>query len=162
MKWWCCVKPNKRGRVSALLGPLQHALVRMPIHDDHNYVEVTNSPTQYKKLGPSYGAEDLQRLQMLRPKLLLNVLEKHTFFATATQTPFVYAHVHTYKEGGAEMTFAITTAPKYKLAEAGRTFFLQPFCAVKLAKRNASIKLHNRWWSKKIAPEGEFPATIKA
>ncbi len=25
-KWWCCVKPNKRGPVSALLGPHQHAL----------------------------------------------------------------------------------------------------------------------------------------
>ncbi len=28
-KWWSCVVSNKRGRVSALLGPHQHALVRM-------------------------------------------------------------------------------------------------------------------------------------
>ncbi len=29
MKWWSCVLSNKRGRVSALLGPHQHALVSM-------------------------------------------------------------------------------------------------------------------------------------
>ncbi len=31
---WCCAKPNKRGRFSALLGPHQHALARMYIYDD--------------------------------------------------------------------------------------------------------------------------------
>ncbi len=35
MKWWSCVVSNKRGRVSALLGPHQHALVSMLIFDDH-------------------------------------------------------------------------------------------------------------------------------
>ncbi len=29
LKWWSCVKSNKRGRVSALLGHHQHALARM-------------------------------------------------------------------------------------------------------------------------------------
>ncbi len=29
IKWCCCVKPNKRGLVSVLLGPHQHALARM-------------------------------------------------------------------------------------------------------------------------------------
>ncbi len=29
MKWWSCVVSNKRERVSALLGPHQHALVSM-------------------------------------------------------------------------------------------------------------------------------------
>ncbi len=29
MKWWCCVVSNKCGRVSALLGPHQHALGSM-------------------------------------------------------------------------------------------------------------------------------------
>ncbi len=32
LKWWRCVKPNKRGRVLALLGPHQHALA---IYDNH-------------------------------------------------------------------------------------------------------------------------------
>ncbi len=49
--WWSCVIPNKRGRVSALLEPHQHALARMQIDDskDHcqNYAEVTNSLTQH-------------------------------------------------------------------------------------------------------------------
>ncbi len=34
LKWWSCKTPNKRGRVSALLEPLQHALARMEIYDD--------------------------------------------------------------------------------------------------------------------------------
>ncbi len=29
LHWWSCVISNKRGRVSALLGPRQHALIRM-------------------------------------------------------------------------------------------------------------------------------------
>ncbi len=29
IKWWSCVTSNKRGRVSALLGPHQHALARV-------------------------------------------------------------------------------------------------------------------------------------
>ncbi len=29
LKWWSCVISNKRGHVSALLGPHQHALVSM-------------------------------------------------------------------------------------------------------------------------------------
>ncbi len=32
---WCYMKPNKRGRVSALLVSYQDVLARMLIHDDH-------------------------------------------------------------------------------------------------------------------------------
>ncbi len=35
VKCWCCTKPNKRGRNSALLGPHQHALARMQVYDHH-------------------------------------------------------------------------------------------------------------------------------
>ncbi len=44
MKWCSCVISNKRGRVSALLGPLSK-------DHCHNYVDVTNSLTQHTTFG---------------------------------------------------------------------------------------------------------------
>ncbi len=51
IKWWCCAKPNKRGRVSALLEPHQHALTKSSHSHAHlsirgSKIILTNIETQ--------------------------------------------------------------------------------------------------------------------
>ncbi len=87
-------------------------------------------------------------------------LKKHTFLQLLHKH-HLFIHVHTYKKG-AEMTFAITTAPKYKLAEAGRTFF-QAVLRSKTGKEKCFCKIAQSLVAEKdYSSEREFPTIIIA